>query len=166
MHAGAAAKTARLIADGFSFATIIAVGTGQPVTQQISGFASGTPDGGLTGGLMNNSGTCTGGRIPTVYRNAYTGPSNKLVDFRISRSFAITERFRFNLVCEAFKLFNFTHLSSVNTTAYNYSAAGSGACAGHTNGCMVRNPVFFAPLTSNNHQSGARQLQISAKFTF
>jgi hypothetical protein len=54
----------------------------------------------------------------------------------------------------------------VNTTAFNYSAAGSGACAGHTNACLVASPTFFAPLSTNNNLYGARQLQISGRFTF
>jgi hypothetical protein len=159
-------KAARLILDGFSFSSIVAAGTGQPVTAGINGFPSGGPDGGVTGGLVNNSGTGTGGRAPNLVRNAYTGPGFKNVDFRIARQFAIRERLKLALIGEAFNVFNFTNFYTVNTTAYNYSAAGSGACAGHTNGCLVANPAFMAPLTSNNNLSGARQLQISGRITF
>ena len=123
-------------------------------------------DGGVTGGLVNNSGTGTGGRAPNVDRNAFTGPGYTNVDFRIGRQFAIKERMRLSFVGEAFNLFNHTNIYSVNSTAYNFSAAGAGACAGHTNSCLVANPAFFAPLTSNNNLSGARQLQISGRFTF
>ena len=157
---------ARLILDGFNFSTIVVVATGQPVTGILSGFPSGAPDGGLTGGLVNNSGTGTGGRAPNVPRNSFTGPGGANVDFRIGRQFAFHERFKLSLVGEAFNLFNFTNFYSVNNTSYNYSAAGSGACTGHTNGCLVANPQFFVPLTSNNNLSGARQLQISGRITF
>ncbi|HLJ46891.1 MAG TPA: TonB-dependent receptor [Bryobacteraceae bacterium] len=155
----------RLLLDGWNFSTIVVASTGQAVTGVINGFPSGGPDGGLTGGLVNNSGTGTGGRAPGV-RNSFTGPGYKDVDFRIGRQFAIAERYRLSFVGEAFNLFNFTNIYTVNNTEYNYSAAGSGVCAGHTNGCLVANPAFFAPLTSNNNLSGARQLQISARFTF
>jgi hypothetical protein len=155
----------RYLLDGWNLSTIITASTGQPVTGQINGFPSGGPDGGLTGGLVNNSGTGTGGRVPGE-RNSFTGPGNKDVDFRIGRDFRIRERYSFRIVGEAFNLFNFTNIYSVNTTEYNYSAAGSGVCAGHTNGCLVANPAFFAPLTSNNSLSGARQVQISARFVF
>jgi hypothetical protein len=158
-------KPARLILDGFSFSSIVVVSAGQPVTGLINGFASGAPDGGLTGGLVNNSGTGTGGRIAGV-RNAFTGPGVGDVDLRIARSFTIRERVKLSFVGEAFNLFNFTNFYSVNNTEYNYSAAGSGACAGHTNACLVANPAFFAPLTSNSNLSGARQLQISGRITF
>ncbi len=156
---------ARWLLDGWNLSTIITANTGAPVTGQINGFPSGGPDGGLTGGLVNNSGTGTGGRVPGE-RNSFTGPGNKDVDFRIGRDFRFRERYTFRIVGEAFNLFNFTNIYTVNTTEYNYSAVGSGVCAGHANGCLVANPAFFAPLTSNNSLSGARQLQISAKFMF
>ncbi len=67
---------------------------------------------------------------------------------------------------EAFNVFNFTNFYTVNNTQYNFSAAGAGVCAGHSNACLVANPSFRAPLTSNNNLSGARQLQISGRFSF
>ena len=156
----------RCVLDGWNLSTIVTASTGEPVTGQINGFPSGAPsDGGLTGGLVNTSGTGTGGRVPGE-RNSFTGPGNKDVDFRIGRAFRVRERYSFTIVGEAFNLFNFTNIYTVNTTEYNYSAAGSGVCAGHANGCLVANPAFFAPLTSNNNLSGARQLQISARFNF
>jgi hypothetical protein len=158
-------KGARYLLDGWNFSTIVSASTGLPVTGILNGFPSGGPDGGLTGGLVNNSGTGTGGRAPGT-RNSFTGPGNKDVDFRIGRRFSFLERYTFSIVGEAFNLFNFTNIYSVNNTQYNYSAAGSGVCASHTNGCLVANPAFFAPLTSNNNLGGARQLQISARFTF
>jgi hypothetical protein len=157
---------ARYVLDGWSLSTIAFVGTGQPVTAGINGFPSGAPDGGVTGGTVNNSGTGLGGRAPQVARNAFPGPGGANVDFRIGRDFRIRERLKFQLVGEAFNLFNFTNFYTVNTTAFNYSAAGVGACGGHSNGCLLANPSFLAPLTSNSNLSGARQLQISAKIIF
>jgi hypothetical protein len=157
---------ARMLLDGWMVSTIVVWGVGQPVTAGINGFASGGPDGGVTGGLVNNSGTGFGGRAPNVVRNAYTGPGQKDVDFRLGRQFKFGERLKLSLVGEAFNLFNFTNFYTVNTTASNFSAAGAGACAGHTNACLVANPTFLAPLTSNNNLGGARQLQISGRITF
>jgi hypothetical protein len=157
---------ARMLLDGWMLSTIVVVGTGQPVTAGINGFPSGVPDGGVTGGTVNNSGTGLGGRAPNVVRNAYTGPGGADVDFRLGREFKFSERLKLSLVGEAFNLFNFTNFYTVNTTAYNFSAAGSGACAGHTNACLVANPAFLVPLTSNNNLGGARQLQISGRITF
>jgi hypothetical protein len=164
-------NAARLLLDGFSFSSIVTVASGQPIQSssnvgpQINGFPSGGPDGGLTGGLVNNSGTGTGGRAPGI-RNGFTGPGYTDVDFRIGRSFRVKERYQLSLIGEAFNIFNHTNIFQVNNTEYNYSAAGSGVCAGHSNNCLVANPSFLAPLTSNNNLTGARQLQISGRFTF
>lgn len=157
---------ARLALDGWSLSTIVVVGTGQPVTANLNGFPFGGPDGGVTGGLVNNSGTGFGGRAPQVPRNSFPGPGLADVDFRLARDFRFTERLKLSLVGEAFNLFNFTNFYTVNNTAYNYAAPGVGVCSGHSNGCLVANPTFLAPLTSNSNLSGARQLQISAKIFF
>jgi hypothetical protein len=166
-------KPLRLIVDGFNFSTIVTASSGQPAFSgssggygaQINGVPAGGPDGGLTGGSVNNSGTATGGRVPGV-RNPFDGPGYKNVDFRIGRTFSFTERLKLSLVGEAFNIFNFTNFFTVNNTQYNYSAAGSGVCSGHTNNCLVANPSFLAPLTSNNNIAGARQLQIGGRITF
>jgi hypothetical protein len=157
---------ARAILDGWAFSTIVTMSTGQPVTPMISGNPSGAPNGGLTGGLVNNAGTPTGGRAPWVVRNAFTAPGYHNFDFRIGRQFRIAERLQLSLIGEAFNLFNHTNIASVNTTAFNYTAAGSGACAGHANGCLAPNAAFLAPTGASNLLWGPRQLQISGRITF
>ena len=94
------------------------------------------------------------------------------VDFRISRDFALKERFHLQFLGEAFNLFNHTNITGVNGTAFNYAAAGSATCPNSvgagTNGCLVPNATFLAPTSSTaaNGLYGARQLQVSAKFLF
>jgi hypothetical protein len=162
-----ASKPARMILDGFNFSTIVTIASGMPVTPFLNmSSVAGAPDGGPTGAVVNNSGTGNGGRAPWLTRNLYTGPGLTTVDFRVGRDFRILEKVRLSVLGEAFNLFNFTNFFTVNTTAYNYSAAGSGVCAGHTNGCLVANPTFMAPTASSNNLYGARQLQLSAKLVF
>ena len=163
---GVSNTATRLALDGWAFSTIVSTATGQPVTPNISGFPSGGADGGLTGGLVSNGGVATGGRAPWLSRAYYDGPGYTNVDFRIGRQFAFHERAKLQLIGEAFNLFNHTNVSGVNTTAYNYTAAGSGACAGHINGCLVPNTAFLYPTSSSNLLGGARQLQISFRFSF
>ncbi len=76
------------------------------------------------------------------------------------------ERVKLALMGEVFNIFNHTNVSSVNTTAFNYSAAGSGVCAGHTNGCLSPNAAFLAPTATSNLLWGPRQVQISGRITF
>jgi hypothetical protein len=158
---------AKAILNGFAFSSVVLVATGQPVTGTINGSPSGGPAGGLTGAVVNNSGTAqSASRFPGEARNSFNGPGVANVDFRISRDFRIGERMRLSLLGEAFNLFNFTNFFTVNSTQYNYTAAGSGLCAGHTNNCVVANPAFLTPTASNNNLYGARQLQISGRLTF
>ncbi len=159
-------RPARLIVDGFNFSTIVTVATGQPVTGVIGTSNFGGIAGGPTGATVNNSGTGFGGRLPNLPRNADLGPGVGNVDLRVSRDFKVTERIRLSLAGEAFNVFNFTNFFTVNTTSYNLTAAGSGVCAGHANGCLVLFAPYLTPTASNSGLFGARQLQISGRFSF
>ena len=81
----------RLIVNGFSFSTIVTAATGQPLTESLSSYPSGGLDGGLTGGLVNNGGSPTGGRVPFLPRNNFYLPNLYNVDIRIAREFHILE---------------------------------------------------------------------------
>ncbi len=165
-------KAAKFAASGWTFSTIVFAASGQPYSGQINGAnpPAGGVLGGLTGGTNNNSGTAlSGARVYDEPRNSFTLPGTKDVDFRIGRTFSFNERWKFSILGEAFNLFNFTNIYSVNYTEYNYAAAGSGVCAGHTNACVVQNTSptgFRAPTSTNTNLSGARQLQIAARLTF
>jgi hypothetical protein len=162
--------TAMYVIGGWTFSTIVSVFTGQPVTGVMNGVPAGGVLGGLTGGSNNNSGTALStGRIYDEARNSFKGPGQANDDFRISRTFAIKERVKFSVLGEAFNLFNFTNIYTVQNIEYNYSASGSGACGSHTNNCLVQNigPTgFLTPTATNNGLSGARQLQIAARLSF
>jgi len=165
-------RATKFVASGWTFSTIIFAASGQPYSGQING-ANPPPGGvlgGLTGGTNNNSGTAlSGARVYDERRNSFTQPATKDVDFRIGRTFSLNERWKFSILGEAFNLFNFTNIYQVNYTEYNFAAAGSGVCAGHTNACVVQNTSptgFGAPTSTNTNLSGARQLQIAARLAF
>jgi hypothetical protein len=163
---------AKYVVSGWTFSTIVLAANGQPFSGQINGAnpPSGGVLGGLTAGTNNNSGTAlSGARVYDEPRNSFNLPGIKNVDLRIGRTFNLNERFKFSILGEAFNLFNFTNIYSVNFTEYNYTAAGSGVCAGHVNNCVAQNftPTGFqAPTATNNNLSGARQLQIAARVSF
>jgi hypothetical protein len=160
---GISDRAARLILDGWAFSTIVTMSTGQPVIPYITGAPS-PLDGGVTGGVSYAG--PTQGRAGWLPRNSFTAPGFHNVDFRLGRQFAITERLKLSLIGEAFNLFNHTNVSSVNTTAFSYAAANSGACAGHTNACFTPNATFLAPTATSNLIWGPRQLQLSGRITF
>jgi hypothetical protein len=165
-------KVVDQIVNGFVLSNVATLASGQPLFALINGFPSGGADGGLTGGTVTNSGGTTGGRPAFEGRNVYRGHPLYNDDLRIMRQFTIREKYRLQFLGEAFNLFNHTNISSVNTTAFNYVAAGSGVCttaiAAGANGCLSPSPTFMAPTASSstNGLYGARQLQVSAKITF
>jgi hypothetical protein len=160
------------VLNGYAFSSVMTFASAQPLFASISGFPSGGADSGLTGGTTTNTGGTTGGRPLFEGRNVYFGHPLYNVDLRVMRQFPIREKLRLQVQVEAFNLFNHTNISAVNTTAFTYAAAGSGACttsiAAGANGCLVPSPTFMAPTASSstNGLYGARQLQISAKITF
>ena len=157
-------QPAKAILDGWALSTIVVMSTGQPVTPYISGYPSGAPDGGVSGGVSYAG--ATNGRAGWLGRNSYNAPGYHNVDFRVGRQFPITERLKVSLIGEAFNLFNHTNISGVTTTAFTYTAAGSGACAGHTNACYVPYSAFLTPTATSNLLWGSRQLQVSGRITF
>jgi hypothetical protein len=156
-------KPARLFLDGWALSAIVTMSTGQPVTPYISGAPS-PLDGGVTGGVSYAG--PTNGRAGWLSRNAFTMPGFHNVDLRLSRQFALSERVKLALMGEVFNVFNHTNVSSVNNTAFFYSAAGSGVCAGHTNACFYPNTAFMAPTATSNLLWGPRQVQVSGRITF
>lgn len=158
--------------NGFSLSTIVTVATGQPVTGSISGFPTTSTiekvgiDGGLTGGVVSNSGGIIGGRPAWIERNGYRLPTLYNVDLRLARSFNVGEKLKLQLLGEAFNLFNHTNVLSLNSAQYTYTGPGSGSCSGHANGCLVPTSYFLSPTSTSSALNGARQLQISGKLVF
>ena len=168
----------RQLADGWIASAIITSATGEPYAANIGTSVitppngSGgtlfpvTSDGGLTGAEVSTFASATGGRASWLQRNPYNLPRFTTVDLRLGRGFAIHEKYRFDFSADAFNLFNSTIVQAVNTTAYTYSGPGVGACTGHTNGCLVPSASFASRTTTSGSLSGARQMQINAKFSF
>jgi hypothetical protein len=148
---------------------IITAATGQPYSALIGTSILGTAlpgDGGMTGAEVSTFAGPTGGRVSWLPRNSYNLPNFTNIDFRMGRGITFKEKYRFDFSVDAFNLFNSTIVSAVNTTAYTYSGPGVGACAGHTNGCLVPSSPFGSRTTTSSVLYGARQLQFGARFSF
>ena len=104
----------------------VGAGSGQPVTANLVQSSYGGIDGGPTGAVVNNSGTNTRGRAPWLGRNFLTGPGFFDMDARIGRNIPIHERAQLQLRVDAFNLLNHQNVLGVNTSAFNFAAAGSG----------------------------------------
>ena len=157
------------LVNGWSVSGIVTAATGQPYGASIGTSILGAAlpgDGGMTGAEVSTFAGPTGGRVSWLPRNFYNLPNYKTVDFRVGRGFSFAERYRLNFMVDAFNLFNSTIVGGLNTTAYTYTGAGSGACAGHTNGCLVPSSTFGTRTSTSSLLYGARQLQLGARFEF
>ena len=166
---GLSRAVVRQLLNGWSASTIVVAATGQPYGALIGTSILGTAipgDGGMTGAEVSTFAGPTGGRVSWLSRNPYNLPNFTNVDFRLGRGFSFREKYKLDFVVDAFNLFNSTIVSSVNTTAYTYSGPNVGACAGHTNGCLLPSASFGSRSTTSGALYGPRQLQLGARFSF
>jgi hypothetical protein len=159
---------AREILDGWVASGTLTAATGLPYSAFIStsSFSNGAPDGGETGAEVSTFASSAGGRASWLPRNSYNLPTTANVDLRVERSFAIRERYKLDFSADAFNLNNSTFIQAVNTSAYSFAAAGSGACTGHANGCLVPLSTFQTRSTTTGSLYGARQLQMGFRLEF
>ena len=182
----------RHLLDDFMFSGADTASGGQPLSLGLGGgtiyngqgtsYASG---GGIFGGaISSSSGSATNGRPPQVARNSVYGPGFNNLDFRVTRDVPIHEGMKLQFIAESFNLLNHKIITGVNSTLSNYTAVGSnitggtGACArtavptgSALQGCIAPNLATGAAAYGNSSSTGnslygARQLQMSAKFTF
>ncbi|MGH9744882.1 MAG: TonB-dependent receptor [Candidatus Acidiferrales bacterium] len=107
-------------------------------------------------------------RVGSEPRNTFKGDSLQTIDIRLERTFPLRERFKLQLMVEAFNLFNTVNVHYFNT---NYGAAdfcpfdgGAPGCSGATNFFREDspNPSYGTPSSVFN----PRQLQFVARLMF
>ena len=127
--------------NGWSIAPILAVYSGQPYTSFVSGTS-----------LNNSNGSS---RYPMEPINLYRLPSLFNIDMRLSKRFAVTEKYKIEFLAEAFNILNKTHVFQQNNTLY----ARSGSV-------LTYNPTFGSITTTDSTLYRERQIQLSARFQF
>lgn len=143
-------KVVTALIDGWSIAPIFQYYTGFPYDGLVSSNLSGGTAGGLNGASSSNN------RLPLLERNAFTAPSVKNVDLRLSRRFYVKERFNVEILGEAFNLFNRTQFTGVNTRMYNLNA----------NNTLTFDPTFGTLSEAGGTLYRERQVQIGLRLQF
>lgn len=151
---GAAGK----ILNGWTFAPIVMLQSGRPYSPGVS--VTNRP---LLNAL-NSSITGSGGDsyfLP-LGRNSFRQPKIFNVDARLSRRFNFNESMNLEFLVEAFNLFNRTHITSVNTTAFRLVSAVSGGPGVN----LVPEPTFGTNAATGNSIFRERQVQLAVRFNF
>lgn len=172
-------STLSYIVNGFGLSGIVTISSPLPqnALDASSNFSTFSPsivvggvkftgiDGGVTGGSSLNA-SAAGSRTPVFPKNFFRGPTQiRDVDFRITRDFRLyRERYKLEIIAEAFNLFNHTMVSTVNQQAYAESNPATGSTANPT--LTPQASLFLTTTATSNALNTARQLQISGKFFF
>ena len=111
--------------------------------------------------------------IDLVGRNTFRMKRTIDMDLRLSKNIKFNERYRAELILEAFNIFNHQNVTGVNNTGYIIStsgtvstANGNVACSASAP-CLSRNSSFGTVTNSNsNFAYTPRQIQIGFRFFF
>jgi outer membrane receptor protein involved in Fe transport len=144
------------LANGWELAPIWQAQSGLPYSLTTSG----SPANGL--GAVSSGVNGSGGalRLPQTGRNNFRYPRTSVIDLRLSKRFAFSERYSLQLLGDAFNLFNRQNVTSVNNLGYFLG----GTAAAPT---LSFNSAFGSVSNSNsNFAYSTRQVQIGARFFF
>jgi hypothetical protein len=146
------------VLNGWTISPIVTLQSGRPISPGVS--VTNRP---LVNAL-NSSITGSGGDsyfIP-FGRNSFRQPKIFNVDARLSRRFKFTENANLEVLVEAFNLFNRTHITSLNSTAFRLVSAVSGGPGVN----LVPDNTFGTDSATGNSVFRERQVQLAVRFNF
>ncbi|HTD95713.1 MAG TPA: TonB-dependent receptor [Edaphobacter sp.] len=172
----------KYLLNDFELSPSYALQSGLPYSMTTSGTLSAgfagtgvTPLSAIGGGVNGSAGTF---RIPGIARNGFSQPKTNVLDLRISKRFALTERAKLELYGESFNIVNHQNVTGVNTLGYTLgtTTTGTGAATVPTSNTLtfntaVANPTVsqFGAVTatnSSNFQFAPRQIQLAVRVQF
>lgn len=137
------------------FANVVTFGSGRPVDARIFGDA-------------NRDDNTANDRLPGVLRNSFVGPDYSTVDFRLTRTIHLSERFRLEFIAEAFNLMNRDNKRMTSTDDGFNNDAGSFVPidklikTNYFPAYYRKSPYFLQPSSAY----APRQVQFALKLTF
>jgi hypothetical protein len=146
------------LTNDWEIAPVYQIQSGLPVTVGVSGNAPSNANPLLAPTSSGITGSGGANRIPS--RNTFDQPGTWITDLRVSKSFAVTERYKLELLTDFFNLANKQNITGINTTGYSIG----GTAAAPT---LVPVSTFGTPNSSNsNFIYSPRQIQLGARFHF
>ncbi|MGH9508931.1 MAG: TonB-dependent receptor domain-containing protein [Terriglobales bacterium] len=167
---GISGDVKRKLLGGWQFSGAVYAQDGKPVNGSLSGSLTGANTRPVDTTSSNGSGG--NNRLPFVVRNFGEAPGLAIFDFRLSRSFNVTEGTRIELIAESFNLFNRLNITTVGTTAASLvsNVKNVTTCGGQTitlgNRCLTIAPSasFLEPRSASSNHNGPREFQFAARF--
>jgi hypothetical protein len=145
---GSGAK--RAILNGWTFSPIVTLQSGRPYSADVSVLTR-------PPGALNSTITGSGGDsyfLP-LGRNSFQQPKIFNVDARLSRRINFNENMNLEFLVEAFNVFNRTHFTSINTTAFILNGLN-----------LNPNATFETDTATGNSIFRERQVQLAVRFHF
>lgn len=155
--------------NGFEVAPIFQAQTGLPYSLTTSGtptfYTSATATKATTGlgGSINGSGNNQLRTLATG-RNQFHFRNDQVLDTRFSKTVTIMDRYKLELLAEAFNFLNHVNVTSVNTVGYTLTA-GTAAAPG-TAGLTYNSAFGSTTAANNNNVYSPRQLQLAVRLHF
>ena len=127
-----------------------------------SAGVSGTTSSSSILGDWNGNGSIT--YVPQLGHNNYFFPRDIVVDARVQKQFAFTERYRLTLFLQAYNVANHQNVTAVFTPAYKVAKSA----ANNFSGVATYQPNFGQTSFTNNSGFNftPRQLELTARFSF
>jgi len=162
-------NVAHYVLDGWTLAPIVSLTSGFTYTGTISGSLSTTTgcSGTHSGGI--NCAVPATNRPADVEKNTFRTSGRYTTDYRMSRTFDVTEKAHVEFIAEAFNLFNHPNVSGVNSSQYSFNNAScTGSVATNNLSCpLTAVTTFGTPSTIDGGTNlRERQVQFAIRFSF
>jgi hypothetical protein len=156
-------KTLKYLLNDFELSPNYAIQSGLPYSM--------TTTGSLTSGFGSINGSNGTFRFPGVARNSFMQPKTNVLDLRISKRFALTERVKLELYGESFNILNHQNVTALNTLGYTIGTSTAPAANTLTFNTASASPTtsLFGATTatnSSNFSYAPRQIQLAVRLQF
>lgn len=149
-------KVAHALLNGWTIAPIYNIFSGARYTANLSGNPSAAFGANQAGGINGSNGSL---RFSLLPRNFFHLPATKYLDLRLSRRFSLGEKYKIEVLGEAFNFFNSTQWTSANNTIYSISNAG-------TTSTLRYVTAFGTNSGADGFFFRERQVQLAVRFEF
>src|SRR6267378_2465785 len=160
----------RGIVNGFSISPIITISSGYAFVESVSGSprAAGKTPQPTSSGITGSGAAFSLNRFLLVPRNSDQMPGLRNIDLRVSRQLRFTERYKLEVLAEAFNLFNHQQVNGINQTAYSISGTVYNAATNSFAANLNFNPFnnFGVPNSAGSSLYRERQIQFGLRFLF